>query len=290
MIERQPFGSTGHESSRIIFGAYALKDVTEDEASEILALLQQYGVNQIDTAAKWYGDSELHVGRWMERHRDDFFLATKMAERTYESGWDQFRRSLARLHVDYVDLLQLHNLVDEDDWATAMGDDGALKVAIEAREQGLTRFIGVTGHGLAAPRMHLRSLERFDFDAVLAPYNYVLMQNVDYARDFDELVSVCQARGVAVQTIKAVAHRMWGDEPHSHLTWYKPLEDPAAIAASVQWVLGRPGVFLNSVGSPPLLPHVLEAAAGFESRPSDAEMERVVAAQEIETIFPADGG
>ncbi|MGC9349560.1 MAG: aldo/keto reductase [Anaerolineae bacterium] len=288
MIERQSFGRTGHESSRVIFGAYALKDVTEDEASEILALLQHYGVNHIDTAAKWYGDSELHVGRWMQSHRDDFFLATKMAERTYEAGWDQFRRSLERLRVDHVDLLQLHNLVAEDEWTTAMGPDGALKVAIEAREQGLTRFIGVTGHGLAAPRMHLRSLERFDFDSVLAPYNYVLMQNPDYARDLNALVSVCQERNVAVQTIKAVAQGLWGDEPPAHLTWYKPLEDPEAIAASVQWVLGRPGVFLNSVGSPPLLPHVLEAADSFETRPTAAEMEAVVAAQDIQTIFPAD--
>src|SRR3954469_21348079 len=173
MIPTAPFGRTGHQSTRTIFGAAAFSDVTQDDADRTMELILQHGINHIDTAAS-YGDSELRLGPWMERHRGDFFLATKTGERTFQPAYDQIRRSLERLRTDKVDLIQLHYLVDPKEWETALGPGGALEAAIQAREEGLVRFIGVTGHDLAVAGQHRRALERFDFDSVLLPYNYVL--------------------------------------------------------------------------------------------------------------------
>ena len=284
MIPKHPFGRTGHMSTRIIFGAAAFANVTQEEADRTMELLLQYGINHIDTAAS-YGDSELRLGPWMERYRNDFFLATKTGERTYQKAREQIHRSLERLRVSHVDLLQLHYLVDPQEWEVAMGPGGALEAAIEAREQGLVRFIGVTGHDLSVARMHLRSLERYDFDSVLLPYNYLLMQNPQYAADFEALLAVCQQRNVAVQTIKSLARRPWGERPRTRATWYEPLEEQADIDLAVHWVLGRPGIFLNTTGDIHVLPKVLAAASRFQGQPDDAEMRALVQRQAMEPLF-----
>jgi len=284
MIEKQPFGRTGHSSTRTIFGAAALSQVTQAEADRTLELLLRYGINHIDTAAS-YGDSELRVGPWMGRHRQDFFLATKTEKRSYQEAWDEFRLSLERLQVDHVDMLQLHFLVDPAQWEVAMGPGGALEAVVEAREQELTRFIGVTGHETVAPAMHLRSLGRFDFDAVLLPYSYVMMQNPQYAADFEALMAVCRERNVAVQTIKSLVRRPWGDRPHTRATWYEPLEGQADVDRTVHWVLSRPGVFLNTVADVHLLPRVLDAASRLGAAPSEAEMQEQTARLEMAPLF-----
>jgi aryl-alcohol dehydrogenase-like predicted oxidoreductase len=242
MIATRPFGRTGHQSTCTIFGAAAFSRVAQDRADRTLETLLEYGINHIDTAAS-YGDSELRIGPWMARHRRDFFLATKTGERTYREARDQIRRSLERLRVDQVDLIQLHNLARDDEWEVAMGPGGALEAAIEAREQGLTRFIGVTGHGLGIAATHKRSLERFDFDSVLLPYSYVLMRNPAYAADVEALLALCRERNAAVQTIKAITRAPWDERPAAAATWYEPLRDQADIDLAVQWVLGRPGIF-----------------------------------------------
>lgn len=285
MITTQPFGRTGHNSTRTIFGAAALSRVTQDEADRTLELLLEYGINHIDTAAS-YGESELRIGPWMDRYRDRFFLATKTGERTYEKARDQIRRSLERLRVPQIDLIQLHNLADPQEWDVAMGPGGALEAAIEAREQGLVRFIGVTGHGPLIAQAHMRSLERFDIDSVLLPCNYIEMQKPQYAREFEELVSLCQQRNVAVQTIKAITRAPWEGNEHTRATWYAPLEDQADIDRAVHWVLGRPGIFLNTVGDIHVLPRVLDAASRFEAAPNDDEMRELVVNQEMSTLFP----
>ena len=274
MIDRQPFGRTGHQSSRVIFGAAAFSRVNQDDADRTLEVLLENGVNHIDTAAR-YGDSELRIGKWMARHRQDFFLATKTRERTYQGAWDDLRRSLERLRVDAVDLWQLHNLVDPQEWEIAMRPDGVLAAATEAREQGLIRFIGVTGHGLPIPSMHLRSLERFAFDSVLLPYNVTMMRTPQYTADVGTLLKVCAERNVAVQTIKSLAVGPW-EGPPTRSTWYEPLEAQADIDAAVHWVFGRPEVFLNTSGDIHILPRLLEAAARFEGRPSEEEMQAAV--------------
>jgi len=283
MIEKLAFGCTGHVSTRTLFGAAALSRASQEVADAVLPLLLEHGINHIDVAAS-YGDAELRVGAWMPRHRDRFFLATKTGERTYEAARDQIKRSIERLQVDHVDLIQLHNLTDPAQWETAMGPGGALE-AIEAKEQGLTRFIGVTGHGVIAPSIHLRSLDRFPFDSVLAPYNFPMMQNPQYVRDFEALASACDERGVALQTIKAITLGPWGEKEHNANTWYEPLREADAIDTAVHWVLGRPGVFLNTVGDVTILPRVLDAAQRAGSRPSDAELQALVERQSMTPFF-----
>lgn len=275
MIPSLGFGRTGHESSRLIFGAAALFNATPEETEEALALLLDNGINHIDVAAS-YGEAELRVGEWMPRHRDAFFLATKTGERTYQAAREQIRASLERTRTDHLDLIQLHNLVDETDWETAFSDDGAVRAAIEARNEGLVRYIGVTGHGTRVAAMHLRSLERFDFDSVLLPYNYSMMAQPEYAEDFEHLVEVCQERQIAVQTIKSVARRRWKEGEHRHTTtWYEPFTDADDIQRAVHWALARPGVFVNSASDLGVLRRIIDAAHTFPSSmpPADRDME-----------------
>jgi aryl-alcohol dehydrogenase-like predicted oxidoreductase len=284
MIPTLPFGRTGHVSTRVIFGAAALGEVSQADADRTLDLILEYGINHIDTAAS-YGDSELRIGPWMAEHRSKFFLATKTEKRSYAESRDQIRRSLERLRVPQVDLIQLHNLADPNEWEVAMGPDGALRACVEARDEGLVRFIGVTGHGTIIPKMHLRSLERFDFTSVLLPYNYPMIQNAEYAADFEALSRVCQARNVAMQTIKSITAAPWGERQHTATTWYEPLKDQPDIDRAVSWVLGRPGIYLNTVGDINFLPKVLDAANRFERRPSDREMQDLVRVREMAPLF-----
>jgi aryl-alcohol dehydrogenase-like predicted oxidoreductase len=284
MIPTATFGRTGHQSTRVIFGAAALANVSQAEADRTMETVQAYGLNHIDTAAS-YGDAEVRLGPWLERHRGEVFLATKTGERRAADARDEIRRSLERMRTDHVDLLQLHFLVDLDEWKVAMGPGGALEAAIEARDEGLVRYLGVTGHGVDVAARHLQSLERFPFDSVLLPYSYVMMQNPAYAADFEALAAVCSERGVALQTIKAVTRRPWGERPHDRATWYQPFEDDEALELSVHWVLGREQAFLNSVGDIGLLPEVLEAAARFAGRPSEERMRAMHEAQGVEPLF-----
>lgn len=284
MIARAPFGRTGHQSSRAIFGAAALSDVTQQDADRALRVVEEHGLNHIDVAAS-YGEAEVRLAPWLQDHRQEVFLATKTGERRKEAAAAEIRRSLERLGVDRVDLLQLHNLVDEGEWETALGSGGALEAAIEARDEGLVRFLGVTGHGIEVAARHRQSLERFDFDSVLLPYSYVMMRDPRYVDDFEALMEVCEARNVAVQTIKGVTRRPWGPRTQDRATWYQPLEDPSAIELAVHWVLGRPGVFLNTVGDVDVLPRVLEAAESAGERPPEDAMRRLVEEKEMEPLF-----
>lgn len=284
MITTQVFGRSGHLSSRILLGAAAFWQVSQDEADAAIELALSMGVNHFDVAAS-YGQAELRIGSWIKRHGKAFFLATKTGERTADKARQEFHRSLERLQVTQVDLLQLHNLVDAQEWETALGPGGALEAAIQARQQGLVRFIGVTGHGLSVAGMHRQALERFDFDSVLLPFSYVLAQNEAYLRDFSELYGVCRSRNVAVQTIKSIAHAPWGEQEPTRTTWYRPLENQADIDLAVHWVLGHPGLFLNSVGDINLLPRVLEAANRFTTPPTTEQMQAQVDRLDMLPLF-----
>ena len=258
-----------------MFGAAALGNVCQEVADGVLELLLRFGVNHIDTAAS-YGDSELRIGPWMEKHRGKFFLATKTGERSYQGAMDEFKKSLERLQVESVDLLQLHNLTHIDDWEQAFSEKGVVKAAVELREQGLAKHIGVTGHGLLAPAMHMRSLKQVVFDSVLAPWNYPLYMNKRYREEFSRLVEVCVDRGVAVQTIKGVTRGPWAEKPRIRDTWYEPLEDQKDLDMAVGWILGQPPLFLNTAGDTKLLPLILEAADKDKSKPNDGEMKKMV--------------
>jgi aryl-alcohol dehydrogenase-like predicted oxidoreductase len=284
MIPKAGFGRTGHESTRTIFGAASLGDLSQAEADATLDVLLEHGVNHIDTAAS-YGDSELRLAPWLEHDRDRFFLASKTEEREYKGAREQIRRSLDRLGVDRVDLIQLHNLVDVIEWEFALREGGALQAAVEARDEGLVRFIGVTGHGLTVASMHLRSLERFPFDSVLLPYSYVQMRDDRYAADVEALAAVCAGRGVAMQTIKSISQAPWDGREQTAATWYEPLREQADIDLAVHWVLGNPQVFLNTVGDVALLPKVLDAAERFTSRPDDDAMDELLARRNLVPLF-----
>jgi aryl-alcohol dehydrogenase-like predicted oxidoreductase len=284
VIAKAAFGSTGHESTRTLFGAAALGSVTQAEADRTLELVLEHEINHIDTAAS-YGDSELRLAPWLARHRDGVFLATKTGRRDRAGAREEIRRSLDRLGVDRVDLLQLHNLVDPIEWETALREGGALEAAVEARDEGLVRFIGVTGHGLTVARMHLRSLDRFAFDSVLAPYSYVQQRDEHYSSDFEELAAVCAERGVAVQTIKSITLAPWDGREQTAATWYEPLRQQDDIDLAVHWVLGRPGVFLNTVGDITLLPKVLDAASRYATRPTDRQMDDLAARRHLVPLF-----
>jgi aryl-alcohol dehydrogenase-like predicted oxidoreductase len=284
MIARALFGSTGHKSTRTIFGAAALGSVSQASADQALDTLLEYGVNHVDTAAS-YGDSELRVAPLLARHPGHFFLATKTGRRDYEGAREEIRRSLDRLGADRVDLLQLHNLVDVIEWETALREGGALEAVVEAQEEGLVRFIGVTGHGLTAPRIHLRSLERFPFDSVLLPYSDVQMRDERYATDFEALASLCVERGVAVQTIKSISRAPWNGRRQTASTWYEPLREQTDIDLAVHWVLGRPGIFLNTAGDVTLLPKVLNAASRYESTPVATAMDELLSRRQLVALF-----
>ena len=283
-VAQEDFGRTGHRSSRTIFGAASLSRVTQAVADRTLEVLLRYGVNHIDTAAS-YGESELRIAPWLAREPGRFFIATKTDERKAGAAREELHRSLERLGVDHVDLWQLHNLADPIEWDTALSPGGVIEAAMEARDQGLVKWIGVTGHGAQIAANHRRSLDRFDFDSVLLPYNFVTMELPYYAENFEALVRTCAERKVAIQTIKSIAAKPWlGREP-SRTTWYQPLEAQSDIDVAVWWVLGRPGVFLNTVGDIDLLPQVLDAAERFAKRPSDSEMKTLMERSQTEPLF-----
>ncbi|MHA2358298.1 MAG: aldo/keto reductase [Candidatus Heimdallarchaeaceae archaeon] len=285
MIPKLKFGRTGHISSRILFGSYALSKATQEEANQVLNLLLKNEINHIDTAPR-YGKAEKLIGPWMEKHRKDFFLATKTRNRGYEGAWQDLHNSLEILKVDYIDLWQMHGLTNPQGQEKAMGPEGALQAFKEARDQGLVCFLGVTGHGNLTPMMHKKSLEYFDFDTVLLPYNYLLMKDKKYSTTFNELVEICQERNVAIQTIKSVAARNWEGQVKDYNTYfYEPIVNQEAIDKAVHWAMGFENSFVISAGDMQILPKMLEAANRYKKTPTDEIMNELVEEHNIKKIF-----
>ena len=291
MILTAPFGRTGHESTRVIFGAAALGGMSQGRAEETLDLVAAAGVNHIDTAAS-YGESEVRLHDWLADHRADVFLATKTGERDGAAARAELERSLERMGVDHVDLVQLHNLVEEDEWRTAFRPDGVVQAMAAARDEGLARHVGVTGHGLRIAAMHQRSLEEFPFDSVLLPWSPVLARDDAYRADFEELRGRCRVHGVAVQTIKAIARRRWRDDDDSRkFSWYEPLRDEGAIERAMRFVLADEDLFLNTTSDATVLPTVLDIAGRLEAPvdpPADDALDADISALGVESLF--DGG
>lgn len=284
-IPTQPFGATGHMSTKIIFGAVALKWCSQEEADKTLEMLLRYGINHIDTAPG-YGESELRVGPWMRKHRNDFFLATKCDKPLYKPAKEQIYRSLERLQVDSVDLLQFHNLTDISGRELFFNQGGALEAMVEAKEEGLTRHVGITGHGLDTAEKHLLSLGQYPFESVLLPYNYLLMKDRSYSDSFEKLLKYCREHSIAVQTIKHSARGLWKGQEKNHVTWYQPLDNPPAVTKAVHWAMAKEYIFLNSTGDLDVLPMVLKAAAEYNGAlPSSEEMEALAASEGMEKIF-----
>ena len=283
-IDTSEFGRTGHRSTRVIFGAAALGGMSQGRADATLAAVSAAGVNHIDTARS-YGESELRLAPWLADHRNKVFLATKTGDRTGDGARRELEESLERMGVEQVDLIQLHNLVEPDEFDTAHGPGGAVEALTKARDEGLVRFIGVTGHGTRIPGMHLRSLERFDFDSVLFPYNFTMMSDPAYRADVEALRAVCGERRVALQTIKSIAKGRWPSADMRQFSWYQPIDDADAIATSVRYVLGTDDLFLNTTSDARLLDHIFAAAHGRPEAPTFDEMQALTAANGVTPLF-----
>lgn len=262
-MERRRLGRLGRENSVLIFGGAALSEVTEEAADTAIGQALDAGVDHFDTAAD-YGESEVHYGRWMPEIRDRIFLSTKTGDREGDAARRSIERSLERLRVDYVDLIQLHAVGDLEDLDRATGPGGALEAAIQAKEEGLVGAIGITGHGHEAPATHLEALSRYPFDTVLTPWNYILSTDEDYRRDYEALVQEIERQDVGLMTIKAVSRRNWpeGDPQRDqrYTTWYEPFDQREYVDAAVSFVLSYPEITgIAMVGDVTLVPMMLEA-------------------------------
>lgn len=285
-MERRRLGRIGHMSSVLMYGGAAIGDVTQDVADASIRQALEAGINHFDTAAA-YGESEVRLGVWMSRIRGQIFLATKTGDRTAKGALDSIRRSLERLEVEYVDLIQLHAIGDVEDLDRATGSGGALEGALKARDEGLVRAIGITGHGMDAPATHLEALRRFSFDTVLTPCNYRLWIEDDFRRDLEALEEEIRAQDAGLMFIKAVARNLWRPEPkHRYDTWYEPLDHQATIDAAVAFALSRPTVSgLATVGDVRLLPLMIDAERRRAQIGVDAAADELANLPEFESPF-----
>ncbi len=259
-METRRLGRLEHMSSVLIYGAASLGDVDQDTADASIQQALDAGINHFDTAAS-YGDAELRLGPNMAAMRDRIFLATKTGDRTEEEAWASINRSLERLQTDHVDLIQMHAVCDLPDLDRVTGDKGSLKAAIRAKDEGLARAIGITGHTHEAPAVHTEGLRRFDFDSVLTPLNYRLWKVPGYAESYQGLVEAVQKSDAALMTIKMIARRPWPTEEHRYSTWYEPFDEQRLVNAAITWLLdGHPEVTgLATAGETALLGKMVEA-------------------------------
>ena len=259
-MQQRRLGRLGHQSSVLIYGAAALAEVDQPTADASIQLALDAGINHFDVAAS-YGDAELRLGPWMPDLRDRVFLATKTGLRDREAAWAQINRSLERLQTDHVDLIQVHAVGDTEDLDQVTGPGGALEAVVRAREEGLAGAVGITGHGHQAPATHLEALQRFPFDTVLTPLNWVLAQDLAYLADYRALVAEVQAQDAGLMIIKTVSRRNWPEpDEHGYATWYEPFDDQERIGAAVAWVLAHPEVTgIATPGDVRLLPLLVEA-------------------------------
>jgi aryl-alcohol dehydrogenase-like predicted oxidoreductase len=271
-------------SSVVIFGAFAVGQVSQAEADAVVEKLLARGVNHIDVAPS-YHDAEERLGPWLERQRDRFFLGCKTQLRGREAAWEELQGSLGRLCVERFDLYQLHAVTTMEELEKCFAPGGAMEAILEARDQGLTRYVGITSHGLQAPAVQLAALERFDFDSLLFPLNFKLWAHQDYRRDAQALLRLAAERDVGTMVIKAFAREPWGEEPRRYHTWYRPFEAGEEIERALRFALSQPIGGAISAGDARLLPAILDAAERF--RPlSNAEQDQLLAtAGDYELIF-----
>ncbi len=269
-MQTRRLGRLGHMSSVLVYGGAALVDVPQEIADRSIELALEAGINHFDTAPA-YGDSELHLGRWMPRIRDRIFLATKTGDRTAVGAYDSIRRSLERLQVDRVDLIQLHAVCDLEDLGRALGPGGAIEGATRAKDEGVAGAIGITGHGMGAPATHLEALRRFPFESVITPYNFRLAQYDRYRRDVEALMEATAAEDVGLRVIKSVARNLWRtSEGAAYTTWYEPMDEQRYVTVAVAFALARPEVTgVCTAGDVRLLPLFVEAERQLGSLSAD---------------------
>lgn len=283
-METRRFGRTGHLSTIAIFGAAAFMEISQEDADKVIESVIAAGINHIDVAPS-YGQAEVRIGPWMPRERGRFFLGCKTMERSKEGAWKEMQASLKRLQTETFDLYQFHAVttLEELDAITMKG--GALEAVVEARREGLTKFIGITGHGVNAPQIYLEALRRFDFDSVLFPLNFVQLANPTYRKYAEELIATCRAKDVGTMVIKAITKAPWGERQPTATTWYEPFEKIEEIQGAVDFALSHDVTGICTAGDTRVLPLVIQACENF-SRLSGDEMEEMIkSGQQFEPLF-----
>ncbi len=286
-MQTRRLGRTGHMSTVAIFGTAAFWNVSQEVADRAMEQVLTAGVNHIDVAPS-YGLAEQRLGPWMKSHRDRFFLGCKTLERDADAARAELEASLKRLNTDHFDLYQVHAVttLEELDKVTRAG--GSLEAIVRAREEGLTRYIGLTTHGLEAPTVVLEALRRFDFDTVMLPLNPVMMAHRAYREQMGHMLQMCREKDVGVMIIKAIARRPWCEQERRYTTWYEPYDTPEAIQRAVNFVLSYPVTGLATAGDTTLLPRVLSACENFTPLSAEEREAMIAAANPDDVIFGQD--
>ena len=283
-MEIRIFGRTGHKSTVAIFGAVALGQLTQSEADSVMEQVIAAGVTHIDVAPS-YGKAEERLGPWMPRERKRFFLGCKTTNRTKEGAAAELHQSLKRLQIDAFDLYQFHAVTKFDELDLIFGKDGAMQAVQESKDAGLTRYIGITGHGIDAPAIFLEALRRYDFDSVLFPINFMLYANPYYRKNAEELLITCHSRNIGTMIIKSIAEGPWGDQPQTHHTWYKPFTTADIIQKSINFVLSQDVTGICTAGDYRVLPLCLQACQNYQQLTLKEQEQLIATAGEYEPLF-----
>lgn len=283
-MEKRRFGRTGHMSTIAIFGAAAFWEIEQEEADKIMEMVIEAGVNHIDVAPS-YGQAEQRVGPWMPRERERFFLGCKTMERTKEGAWDELQRSLKLLQTEQFDLYQLHAITNMEELDACTMNGGALEAFVEARQRGLIRHIGITGHGVDSPRIFIEALNRFEFDSILFPLNFVQMSNPDFRKDAEALIALCKDKDVGTMAIKTITKGPWGDKKKTATTWYEPFDQMEEIQPAVNFALSYEVTGLCTAGDVNVLPMVLKACQNFSSLSQSEREGMIQSGRQFEPLF-----
>lgn len=283
-MEKRRFGRTGHMSTVAIFGAAAFWEISQADADKVMEQVIEAGVNHIDIAPS-YGQAEERVGPWMPRERGRFFLGCKTTERTKQGAWDEMQQSLKRLQTESFDLYQCHAVTTMEELDAVTMKGGALEAFVEARQRGLVKFIGITGHGTDAPKIYLEALRRFDFDSVLFPLNFAQMANPEYRKNAEELIAVCKAKDVGTMVIKSITKGPWGEKRHTATTWYEPFEQMDEIQRAVNFALSFQVTGLCTAGDTRILSLVLQACENFRQLPPTDLEAMIQSGKQYEPLF-----
>jgi aryl-alcohol dehydrogenase-like predicted oxidoreductase len=283
-MEKRRFGRTGHQSTVAIFGGAAFWEIEQAAADRVMEMVIKAGINHIDVAPS-YGQAELRIGPWMKKDREQFFLGCKTMERTREGALREMEESLKRLQTDSFDLYQCHAITTMDELDAIFAKGGAMEAMIAAREQGLTQYIGITGHGVDAPRIYLEALRRFDFDSVLFPLNFIQMTIPEFRQATEELIATCKAKDVGTMIIKSITKGPWGEKPKTATTWYEPFDKMDEIQRGVNFVLSHDVTGICTAGDINILPMVIQACENFTPLTLQEQEELIESGSQFEALF-----
>lgn len=283
-METRRFGRTGHMSTIAIFGGAAFWQISQEDADKVIEQVIKAGINHFDIAPS-YGQAEERVGPWMPRERGHLFLGCKTTERTREGAWNEMQRSLKRLQTETFDLYQCHAITKMEELDAVTMKGGALEAFVQARDEGLVKYLGITGHGAETPQIFLEALRRFDFDSILFPLNFVQLANPEYRKYTEELIAECKAKDVGTMVIKHITKGPWGEKPHTATTWYEPFDQIDEIQRAVNFALSYDVTGLCTPGDTRILPLVIQACENFHRLEIDALEEMIQSGKQYEPLF-----